>query len=1058
MPDDDDGLPLESSRRSSSFSLAEFAQLVSAALDINSDRFPDAALRLAFNPESCPFLSSQDNKVHCARPFIYPKTIDATSARRWQYQHQFREDMYMHPPVESIDFGRVNCVPCTPASFPNAGKSPSVPVITITTPPSPSRPSQVFQKIRKGAKAIVTRTRTFSSPAKVPSLRSQPREHRPLPTQILLNPDNPNHEPIPTLSISSSFKNNIHLRSTVSLLDLECFNNNSAYSLATNTADFYDDESDFVPYLPLACQYERAFPKSPSTPALSPTFPTLPPVATAVTIADPPKPAPRTGIGTDIAVDSRTGLKGSSTGRNRCISTGQIQNPGPRLERRKRALSAATDSSAASSTTDAASPITPRSSTFMAGVRAIKSDRGEVRPSSSFSLDSTGDSDALGDEKGSRRLCFDDSDDPFAKGSVQIIRSKSRAKPAFHLYNPQFIIGPGSAKSGDSVVATSSESEKRSCKSTSKLSSNVARPYRTTPSSSLPTPPLAQPKSCPSLGRSHGKRSARPSVSPTPISRMKRQPFPLMPRETDDCRQQEEDEEKTLNMDEWTLCLGTRDFPGSGQPESEGRREGTKSGIDTQESTQVEEEERVIKQRTVKISEKTPIVDCERGGNCNSRKKSVPQLRITQFNENGTEGTNKGGFVGGDDWTLMLPLYNIPKDGLLAPTERLSRRASHSSPLTQSYRHELGEEERRRAISCTSMTPTVANLRDTSESFPISTIRVQTSMDEVTLRGSTVMRLSQPSSSSLSATDQFPKETADSDRLSPLESSCSNLSVAGTTYGSNGSSELRASMVSVASLASGTSSSTATVVPGPWQREQLHRQSSHSRDSQHLEDGENLSSDGHDRQRRLSAFSITTLSSVHQTTEFVIAETPGGGVRKTTVVNRMPLPVGREAEIRSRTVSIGGLRRSSVPSPSTAGARANANPSWTISSLFSALPREQAKGKATAAEKDEKQGPQQEERGRARRAKKHYRTRESLMHMPGQWLTVSGREGSITSLSSHESVSLGCGRSTSEKRGSMCSTTSGGEGKLFDDAASGYSGTYYSARSSFSMSGNGPLF
>lgn len=49
--------------RTSAFSLVEFEELVSVALDINSDRFPDGTLALTFNPE-CPFPSHKnDNKV-----------------------------------------------------------------------------------------------------------------------------------------------------------------------------------------------------------------------------------------------------------------------------------------------------------------------------------------------------------------------------------------------------------------------------------------------------------------------------------------------------------------------------------------------------------------------------------------------------------------------------------------------------------------------------------------------------------------------------------------------------------------------------------------------------------------------------------------------------------------------------------------------------------------------------------------------------------------------------------------------------------------------------------
>lgn len=45
-----------------------------------------------------------------------------------------------------------------------------------------------------------------------------------------------------------------------------------------------------------------------------------------------------------------------------------------------------------------------------------------------------------------------DQGDPFAKGSVQVVRTKSSAKPTIQLYNPNLIIGPGSA--GEPVIVS----------------------------------------------------------------------------------------------------------------------------------------------------------------------------------------------------------------------------------------------------------------------------------------------------------------------------------------------------------------------------------------------------------------------------------------------------------------------------------------------------------------------------------------------------------------------------------------------------------------------------
>ncbi len=182
----------------------------------------------------------------------------------------------------------------------------------------------------------------------------------------------------------------------------------------------------------------------------------------AVTIAAPARvPAARTGVGT------REGAPSSQ--RSRCISSGNPPNRNSaHIESRRRTLSAATTSSATSAS-DSASPVTPRSVAFLATGRAVASDQnGDAeRDAASFlSLDS-GDS---GDERVDNGLgipgqsdgVFVEDNDPFAKGSVQIVRTKSRAKPTFQLYNPDLIIGPGSA--GEPVVISEARSHRNNNK------------------------------------------------------------------------------------------------------------------------------------------------------------------------------------------------------------------------------------------------------------------------------------------------------------------------------------------------------------------------------------------------------------------------------------------------------------------------------------------------------------------------------------------------------------------------------------------------------------------
>ncbi|KAK2459784.1 hypothetical protein APHAL10511_008216 [Amanita phalloides] len=1014
----------QSSRtRFSAFSLDEFEQLVSVALDLNSDRFPDGTLALAFSPESassCPFLSSKSGD-NARSPHIY--FPGASSARPLRQQHLTPGQM--HPPLDSIDFGRVSCVPglgCAQSSASSTSsfvglRRDSVPTITLTTPPSPSK-TRLVDKIRRGASAFVARTRTLSSPVK---LSSQTRKPPPLPTQHTLNPDNPDFRPIPTISITAAFKNNIQLRSTVSLLDLEWFNNNSACSLATNTADFYDDESDFVPYLPLACQYERAFPKSPSAPSLLGARPDIAerPLATLA------KGSPRRSRGKTSPSPSCSGSGGNRTARNRCVSSGHLQHRNSRTESRRRTLSA----SSVNSASDSASPVTPRSGAFKATVCAAQSGPSQDPERDGSSSFISFDSEESEDEKigngvdGSiakeQRSAYDDQADPFAKGSVQIVRTKSRAKPTFQLYNPNLIIGPGSA--GEPVTISNARTE---------LSNKASRTtiHHDVTSDSTSTSGALHKYRYPQTRGGGKRRTPRSSLSPTPISRMRKTPvvFPLMPGETQEDRNREEERmARQRSTEEWTLCLGKRDVPGSGQSESEVEKEAEQSTYESAEESmkaeegELEQEEERDIDREVESTNNIPNIDSERG-----RRKSIPQLRVTHFIDSEAESTSgEEGYVTGNDWTLMLPLYNVPKDPLLAQSGRRSRRSSRSP----SPRH---VEHRRRAISCTSITPSVATIR-INQPPPRSDV----SVDEITLlgHGPEILESTSPSRSKPGTSP-----IQNGDRLTPPGSSCSGLSVVASasrsSYCSNGPADARASMIS---LSSHTTSSTATVVPGPWQREQMIQKGDWPPSFQPRlsEDAEESTSQWEgDRERRMSAFSTRTMSSVHSNMDYydvgAHGPSPMGGLRKSIVVSRAPLPFGREAEVRARTVSTGGSRigvgrwMAGSPAPSFSPL------SWEW--------RESGLDKGKEREQEREQEQEREKEKEEEELEKDGSKRDSMLSVTGQWLAVSGREGSVQSVGSFD----GRGRRAD---GHCCNES-------VDDGASGCSGTYYSARSSFSFS------
>ena len=446
--------------------------------------------------------------------------------------------------------------------------------------------------------------------------------------------------------------------------------------------------------------------------------------------------------------------------------------------------------------------------------------------------------------------------------------------------------------------------------------------------------------------------------------------------------------------EEWTLCLGRRDVPGG---ESEEGEKGTEECIeDTEEESRPREEEtspeeKSPKDRKVKISNKASM-DGERGRGFTA-KKSIPQLRVSHFMENGGETSGEEGYFTGDDWTLLLPLYNVPQDPLLAQDERRIRKSTSYSPAGTSF----PEEERRRATSCTTVTPTITAVRNSLLSLPRSSVTIRPSIDELTLHG--------PGPEPCEPLPPIPSDTA-KDKLTPPSSSSKRLS-----YCSNGPADARASMVS---LASRTTSSTTTVVPGTWQREQMQQKGECSRSSEGGLEGEDGSAQwgGDDRERRMSAYSVRTISTVRSSVEFAPRGTsPVDDVRRSLVF-------GRETDVRARTVSLGSsFRRCSsvldvddVQSP----------PRRKLSPLS-----REWRNSLMEGERD--------------------KNRDSLPSMPGQWLSVSNsREGSLRSVHVSESA-----KSRKVVRGDNGSVGS----ILLDDGASGRSGTYYSARSSFSTSG-----
>ncbi|KAF8664352.1 hypothetical protein AX16_000755 [Volvariella volvacea WC 439] len=197
------------SSRRSSFSLAEFYQLVQSALDHPASGFPDQlALSLAPVPEH---ISSPDAPlalVQASSPSFPTNNNTPTSS----------------PPLPAIPL-------TSHSSFRTTDRGPRRRINIQSRASSASlRPRQMFDRIRKNALSLVhPRTNSTHAPAV--------RDNAGSPTP----PAKEHFHPIPTVSLLASSKNSI-------------------YSLNRGDNDDDDADSDFIPYLPLAVQYERAHP------------------------------------------------------------------------------------------------------------------------------------------------------------------------------------------------------------------------------------------------------------------------------------------------------------------------------------------------------------------------------------------------------------------------------------------------------------------------------------------------------------------------------------------------------------------------------------------------------------------------------------------------------------------------------------------------------------------------------------------------------------------------------------------------------------------------------
>ena len=89
---------------------------------------------------------------------------------------------------------------------------------------------------------------------------------------------------------------------------------------------------------------------------------------------------------------------------------------------------------------------------------------------------------------------------------------------------------------------------------------------------------------------------------------------------------------RNTSVDEWTLCLGKRDVPGSAQSESDGEKDTEENGDDREGGEEAETKGRGKEYQGEERpqgpkGEKASISDGERG-RCFMARRSLPQLRV----------------------------------------------------------------------------------------------------------------------------------------------------------------------------------------------------------------------------------------------------------------------------------------------------------------------------------------------------------------------------------------------------------------------------------------------
>ncbi|PFH48286.1 hypothetical protein AMATHDRAFT_5955 [Amanita thiersii Skay4041] len=1018
------------SKRDTVFSLAEFRELVSAALDINSDRIPD--LTLAISPET-PSTSFSFSRHNQQQPLFSPPAGCGSPSPSLSAHRRPQPPPTPAIPMDSIDLGRGSCISSLVRCSPISGTSPAPnnpsllnppPALSVSpaTPMSPSKPRQVLDRLKHQASVLVSRTRTISTSSnKRQSSRSTlaPLIHTTSPGN---DADDRFLKPIPIVSISACYKNNVHLRSAVSLLDVSQYNNalspnnNSMFSLATNTPDFYDDESDFVPYLPLACQYERAFHRSPSLPSLVMSTPSgsRPGTASSRTsssrlVAFPVPHRPNSS-------DSKRSGSSSSPRMERDL---RLQALDPHHTARRRTLSAATTSTVTTFTTittvtDPSSPVTPRSPPFISDARTSQGLDGG-RSMSIDTLDSEVSVGTSVDSFGMQRLSgvgvdvYDEDQDPFAKGSVQVVRTKSRSKMPLQLYNsnlnPSTIFSDQDARENKQDITTHHNNniynDTTSAAANTRIL-NITNHHHHHHCKEMTSSSSLSPHS---ILRSHMRttRSPRNSVSPTPISRMKKTPvvFPEMPWvKMDDeevyqerKRKEEVKKEEVEERDEWTLGLGSGNVKVSrgmkGEEESEALVDITSGGEEDEAGVDGKRELVELRERKIKISDIVPV-GFERGRSQRVGRRSVPQLRVTPVIEapelpRERVCTAPGGVD--DDWTLSLPLYRVSDVPHVDGKPKNGRRASHSPKNKVRGSPRAGtelESRRRRTTSCYPFSggafSTITSRQSTKSA--VSVASSISSLQSLQSNVASARRVSAASTLTVTPTTMPPSSftrcspSVIRNSLSPPTTSASCRSsvslVSAVSTDSNYSNESGGSRLST------ITSSTTTVVPGTWQREQMSRAQSIR---------------SHDQESRRDS---TEVAELPRNTEE--AETSSVlGTRKLLVERRL-LPVGREAEVRARTVSLGGRKREGAAA-AACGSRSG-SPFATLSKGW----------------------------------RERERARYSTQSVVGQLGMFAG----------------GSGSGFIGGDGFLCG---GIGGRRFNDDASSFSGTYYSARSSFSLSG-----